>query len=155
MSEKVNLAITVGVAGGETINLYVTDKRLVGLSKAINSDGKAVLVGAAFGGIIGAGIVKGVSHTLRDKKQKQEAEQELDPSMSIDFLDKALKADNNNFEILFEDVNWIQVNKSWIGCSLALETPDDKVAFEISKKQVELLSEILPSIALLDNKIKL
>jgi len=148
-SEKLLLAITV-VMTGEIVNLYITDKRIVGLSKATISKGKSVKVGTLMGGAVG----KGITYALESKKQKEKATEELNAQLNVSSFDELLKKDENNFEILFSEVNWIQVNKSWIGNSLAVETADDKGAFQINKEQAEQLSQILPTISLLDGKIK-
>jgi hypothetical protein len=156
--EQILSAITI-VMAGEVFNLYVTDRRVVGISQGSYSNARkntAAIIGGAVGGVIGGGVSLIIGEIIDTRKRKQKASEALKTNESEGLtLDKLLEMDEkNNFEILYSEINWVKVMNSWVGNSLAVETKTDKGAFQINKEQAKYLADLLPSIDALNGKIK-
>ena len=154
------LAVITTVMAGEIYNLYITDKRFVMVNKASSSHSTKKSAGTvaalALGGIIGGGLAVKVASVLDNERQKKKVSKELeDNELGVISLDELLKNDEeNNFEILYSQLNWVKVFKSRWGSSLAINAVNEDGAFELSKEQAEQLSQLLPTIEALKGKLK-
>jgi hypothetical protein len=102
--------------------LFLTDRRIIGARKGVFSS--ATQAGGSIGGIFGAMIGAGLEKTLyRDKKSMEEALAELSP-------DQILAYDKNNFEVKYEDINFIELRRPGFLQDVEIKIIEEKRRFE-------------------------
>jgi hypothetical protein len=113
-------------------------------------------VGGATGGIVGS-IIGSVAQKGLESKKKQN-EQNLQGT-----LDEALKRDNKNFELAYDDVEKVRLNEALRNRRLEVYLKKVHVGFHckqlefvgLSKEHFENLSALLPTISALKGKIEI
>jgi hypothetical protein len=138
-----NVQIVTGLIS-KNFDIYITDRRIVGIHKyVVGMTGSVIGLAGVAGGLAEMGIKK-----LRegDWKDKQEQMKEMT-------LDEKLAIDEKSFSLLYSDVVEMKLRDPF-GYSLRVKGGNVNVSIPLVKKQFEQLKELLPTIPALAGKVR-
>ena len=128
-------------------DLYVTDQRLVVI------DSKNYFGGSCIGGLIGSMLTDAMEQVDEAAAKKQKELREKFEGLS---LDEKLKSFFKNFAINYDETKQVTLNdphSRWRKASLKINSGKKHVKFQPTKEQFEQLTNILPNIEALKQKL--